>query len=129
MTDAKSVYDYLQKDATSTSSEKRMAIEGALLRETVRRPGAHAKWIDGMQNIAKVLTEEGAEKDTLKDFLRNRETSFVQTKANAQLKKKNKSENRSSTTRRRPKQQNYKLEDANRWLHDLEHSSSSAQQI
>ena len=57
VTDAKSVYDYLQKDATSSSSGKRMAIEGALLRETVRRPGAHVKWIDGMQNIANVVTK------------------------------------------------------------------------
>ena len=39
VTDSQSVYDYLHKDSTSTSSDKRMAIEGALLRETVRREG------------------------------------------------------------------------------------------
>lgn len=56
VTDARSVFDYLTKDSTSTSSDKRMAIEGALLRETVKRPGASVRWIDGMQNIADVLT-------------------------------------------------------------------------
>ena len=44
VTDARSVYDYLERDATSTSSDKRMAIEGALLRETVRQPGASVRW-------------------------------------------------------------------------------------
>ena len=62
-TDARSVYDYLQRDAMSTSSDKRMVIEGALLRETVRRDGAYVKWIDGQQNIANVLTKANAEKD------------------------------------------------------------------
>jgi len=38
VTDSQSVFDYLHKDSTSTSSDKRMAIEGALLRETVRHP-------------------------------------------------------------------------------------------
>ena len=46
VTDAQSVYDYLQKESNSTSSDKRMAIEGALLRETVRRPGAFVRWIE-----------------------------------------------------------------------------------
>ena len=64
VTDAKSVFGYLQKDATSTSSDKRMAIEGALLREVVRKPGACTRWIDGQQNVSNVLTKAGAEKDT-----------------------------------------------------------------
>ena len=63
VTDARSVYDYLQKDATSTSTDKRMAIEGALLRETVRQPNALVRWIDGVQNIANVLTKANAEKE------------------------------------------------------------------
>ena len=88
VTDARSVYDYLQKDATSTSTDKRMAIEGALLRETVRQPGAAVRWIDGMQNIADVLTKSNAEKDTLRDFMRNGMTSLVQTEKNKALKEK-----------------------------------------
>ena len=86
ITDARSVYDYLSKDATSTSSDKRMAIEGALLRETVRKPGAWVRWIDGAQNVANVLTKAGAEKDTLRDLLRSGKMSLVQSEANQQLK-------------------------------------------
>ena len=91
VTDAKSVFDYLQKDATSTSSDKRMAIEGALLRETVRKPGSSVRWIDGMQNIANVLTKANAEKETLREFLRTGTMSLVQTAAN-RLKEKKKAE-------------------------------------
>ena len=86
ITDARSVFDYLSKDATSTSSDKRMAIEGALLRETVRKPGAWVRWIDGAQNVANVLTKAGAEKDTLRELLRCGKMSLVQTEANQQLK-------------------------------------------
>ena len=92
VTDAKSVFDYLQKDATSTSSDKRMAIEGALLRETVRKPGSSVRWIDGMQNIANVLTKANAEKETLREFLRTGTMSLVQTAANQKLKEKKKAE-------------------------------------
>ena len=88
VTDARSVYDYLQKDATSTSTDKRMAIEGALLRETVRQEGASVRWIDGMQNIANVLTKSNAEKDTLREFMRTGITSLVQTEKNKALKEK-----------------------------------------
>eukprot|EP00435_Cladocopium_sp_Y103_P033942 s1186_g8.t1 len=88
VTDARSVYDYLQKDATSTSTDKRMAIEGALLRETCRKPGSHVKWIDGLQNIANVLTKHGAEKDTLRAFLRDGMMSLQQTEQNKRLKEK-----------------------------------------
>ena len=88
VTDAKSVFDYLQRDATSTSSDKRMAIEGALLRETVRKRNAHIRWIDGQQNIANVLTKSNAEKDTLREFLRSGKTCLTQTDANKELKAK-----------------------------------------
>eukprot|EP00438_Fugacium_kawagutii_P008061 Skav219569 [mRNA] locus=scaffold3203:12014:25029:+ [translate_table: standard] len=92
VTDARSVYDYLHKDATSTSADKRMAIEGALLRETVRQKNAFSRWIDGMQNIANVLTKSNAEKDTLREFLRSGVTSLVQSEKNKQLKEKKKQE-------------------------------------
>ena len=88
VTDARSVFDYLQRDATSTSTDKRMAIEGAWLRETTRQPNASVKWIDGMQNIANVLTKANAEKDSLREFLRDGKTSLVQTEQNRQLKEK-----------------------------------------
>ena len=92
VTDARSVFDYLQRDANSTSSDKRMAIEGALLRETVRRDNAHVKWIDGMQNVADVLTKSNADKETLKAFLRDGMMSLVQTEANKVLKEKKRGE-------------------------------------
>lgn len=92
VTDARSVFDYLRKDATSTPTDKRMAIEGELLRETVRQPNACVKWIDGMQNIANVLTKANAEKDTLKAFLRDGVTSLVQSEANKLLKEKKRQE-------------------------------------
>ena len=57
ITDCKSVYDYLTREGTSTSKDKRMAIEGALLREALQRPGTVLKWIDGGQNLADVLTK------------------------------------------------------------------------
>ena len=86
VTDARSVYDYLERDATSTSSDKRMAIEGALLRETVRQPGASVRWIDGQQNMANVLTKNNAEKETLRTFLRDGMIGLTQSEANAKLK-------------------------------------------
>ena len=88
VTDARSVFDYLQKDSTSTSSDKRMAIEGALLRETVRQPDAGVRWVDGMQNIANVLTKANAEKETLKEFLRDGVMTLVQSESNKILKER-----------------------------------------
>eukprot|EP00435_Cladocopium_sp_Y103_P025818 s3297_g6.t1 len=92
VTDARSVYDYLHRDATSTSTDKRMAIEGALLRETVRQKNAFSRWIDGMQNISNVLTKANAEKDSLREFLRSGMTSLVQTERNKEIKAKKKLE-------------------------------------
>ena len=88
VTDAKSVFDYLHKDATSTSTDKRMAIEGALLRETVRQPNAEVRWIDGQQNISNVLTKANAEKETLKEFLKEGRTTLVQSELNKEVKEK-----------------------------------------
>ena len=88
VTDAKSVYDYLRKDATSTSSDKRMAIEGALLRETIRRPRAQVRWIDGQQNLADILTKEKADKTVALDYLKDGVISLVQTAENQQVKEK-----------------------------------------
>eukprot|EP00435_Cladocopium_sp_Y103_P064509 s25_g26.t1 len=65
-----------------------MAIEGALLRETCRKPGSHVKWIDGLQNIANVLTKHNAEKETLREFLRTGMMSLQQTEENKQLKER-----------------------------------------
>ena len=99
ITDARSVYDYLEKDATSTSSDKRMAIEGALLRETVRRPNASTHWIDGAQNIANVLTKHGAEKETLREFLRSGKMSFAQTAENKAIKERKRLERQQRKTK------------------------------
>ena len=101
VTDARSVYDYLQKDSTSTSSDKRMAIEGALLREAVRLPGAHVRWIDGLQNFADVLTKALADKTVLREFLRTGKFSLVQTEQNRQLKEKKQADRQKRNQRNR----------------------------
>lgn len=88
VTDSQSVYDYLHRDSTSTSSDKRMAIEGALLRETVRRPGAEVKWIDGEQNLADILTKPRVDRALLMDYMRTGMISLVQTEQNRQSKEK-----------------------------------------
>ena len=92
VTDARSVYDYLAKDASSTSTDKRMAIEGALLRETVKRPGASVRWIDGMQNIADVLTKANVDKSLLHQFIKSGRLSLIQTEQNRALKEKKQQE-------------------------------------
>ena len=88
VTDSQSAFDYLHKDRTSTSSDKRMAIEGALLRETVRRPHAEVRWIDGEQNLADILTKPRVDKGLLMEFMRTGLLSLVQTEANKELKEK-----------------------------------------
>ena len=94
VTDARSVYDHLAKDAlsTSTGTDKRMAIEGALLRETVKRPGASVRWIDGVQNIADVLTKANVDKSLLHQFIKTGRLSLVQTEQNKALKEKKQQE-------------------------------------
>ena len=88
VTDSQSVFDYLHRDSTSTSSDKRMAIEGALLRETVRRPGAEVKWIDGEQNLADILTKPRVDRALLMEYMRTGMLSLVQTEANRKSKEK-----------------------------------------
>ena len=79
VTDARSVFDYLGKDSTSTSSDRRMALEGALLRETVRRRNAAVRWIDGEQNMANILTKAKADMNVLFEFLRDGKICLVRT--------------------------------------------------
>ena len=88
ITDARSVFDYLHKEACSTSSDKRMAIEGALLRETVRKDNADVRWIDGQQNMANVLTKMNTDKTILNQFLRDGLFSLTQTEENRKQKLK-----------------------------------------
>ena len=92
VTDARSVFDYLQRDATSTSTDKRMAIEGALLRETVKKPKSHVRWMDGQQNFSDVLTKATADKEVLRKFLKDGYISLVQTPENAALKERKREE-------------------------------------
>jgi len=88
VTDAKSVFDYLHKDATSTSTDKRMAIEAALLRETVGQSNADVRWLDGQLNISNVLTKANAEKETLREFLKAGKTTLVQSELKREVKEK-----------------------------------------
>ena len=100
VTDAKSVFDYLAKDNANTSSDKRMAIEGALLRETIRRPNAFTPWIDGLQNFADVLTKAGADKAVLYEFMRSGMIGLVQTEQNKQVKAHDLTKQRRDAARR-----------------------------
>jgi len=77
-TDARSVFDYCTKEGTSMSKDKRMAIEGALLREVLREPRTTLRWIDGSQNIADVLTKLGVDKTYLYKVQREAKWSLVQ---------------------------------------------------
>ena len=56
-TGCESGHDYLTKEGTSMSEDKRMAIEGALLKETLRSPFTTLRRTDGSQNLADVLTK------------------------------------------------------------------------
>ena len=82
-TDCKSVYDYLTKEGTSKSKDKRMAIEGALLKETLRSASTTLRWIDGSRNIADVLTKMGVDKTYLYKVLREAVWCLVQDRAAA----------------------------------------------
>ena len=87
-TDCKSVYDYLTKEGTSKSKDKRMAIEGALLKETLMTSYTTLRWIDGSQNIADVLTKLGVDKTYLYRVLRSAMWSLVQDASAAATKAK-----------------------------------------
>jgi hypothetical protein len=86
--DAQSVYDYLTKEGSGLSRDKRMAIEGALLKEALRQPNAHLRWIDGLQNIADILTKEGADLEYFRSFLRTGTFSLVQDPTAAKIKER-----------------------------------------
>ena len=77
------MYDYLTKEGNSKSKDKRMAIEGALLKGTLQSPSTTLRWIDGSQNLADVLTKLGVDKTYLYKVLRAAEWSLVQDPAAA----------------------------------------------
>ena len=52
------------------------------------QPGADVKWIDGQQNMSNVLTKSGADKEGLKEFLRDGLIGLTQSEANRRLKAK-----------------------------------------
>ncbi|CAK0815738.1 unnamed protein product [Prorocentrum cordatum] len=116
-TDAKSVYDHLAKEGSAKSKDKRMAIEGALLREVLRCENTHLRWIDGSQNIADVLTKLGVDKVYLYKVLREAKWSLVQDPAAAAIKMKRSMQRASRKTaidtRKTEKRQQDKLVRAN----------------
>ena len=67
VTDAKSVYDALTSStSTSSSTDKRTAIDLAIIREYLRRHNGCVRWIDGTVQLADSLTKHMAA-----DFLRS----------------------------------------------------------
>ena len=130
VTDARSVFDCLGKDSTSTSSDRRMALEGALLRETVRRRNAAVRWIDGEQNMANILTKAKADMNVLFEFLRDGKICLVQTEANKQIKEKKRAQrqNRRKVLKEDPMKQKIKddrIKRLAREVQDMKHSSES----
>ena len=71
ITDAKSVYDYPNKESNGgPCKDKRMAIEGALLKESLCRPKKELKWIDGSKTISDVLTKRGLGKSYVRKVVK-----------------------------------------------------------
>jgi hypothetical protein len=66
ITDAKSVYDALTNSASSSTTDKRTAIDLAIIREYLRRHNGCVRWIDGTVQLADSLTKHMAA-----DFLRS----------------------------------------------------------
>eukprot|EP00959_Pyramimonas_sp_CCMP1952_P453658 9468585-Pyramimonas_sp.AAC.1 len=81
LTDAKSVHDYLTKEGSGLSRDKRMAIEGALLKEALRQPNTTLRWVDGLQNLADILTKEGVDLDYFRHYLRTNQITIQQDQA------------------------------------------------
>ena len=66
ITDAKSVYDALTNSASGSTTDKRTAIDLAIIREYLRRHNGCVRWIDGTVQLADSLTKHMAA-----DFLRS----------------------------------------------------------
>jgi len=131
VTDAQSVYDYLSKETASQSSDKRMAIEGALLRETTRKRGSHVRWIDGGQNMADVLTKAKAEREAMFSYLRSGLICLTQTEANRRLKEKKQlqRQSRKKEVREDPRKQKMRQERIDKLakeMQDMKSESSDA---
>ena len=73
--------DYLTKKGTSESKDRRMAIELALLKETLRSSSATVRWTDGIQSFADMLRKMRVDKTYLCKVLREAEWCFVQYRA------------------------------------------------
>ncbi|CAK0840099.1 unnamed protein product [Prorocentrum cordatum] len=78
LTDVKSVHDYLTKEGSGLSRDKRMAIEGALLKEALRQPNATLRRVDGLQNLADILTKEGVDLEYFRHYLRTNQITIQQ---------------------------------------------------
>ncbi len=76
------MYDYLTKEGTSKSKDKRMAF-GTLLKETLKSSSTTLRWIDGNQNLADVLTKMGVDETYMYKVLREAEWCLVQDRAAA----------------------------------------------
>ena len=78
LTDARSVFDYVTKDTNALSRDKRMAIEGALLKETMQQENCELRWIDGTQNLSDILTKDGADLEFFRVCLRTNLLAITQ---------------------------------------------------
>ena len=101
-----SVYDYVNIEGGSHSSDKRMAIEGALLREGMPQPRTELKWVDGSQNLADILTKSGACMDYMREYLRSCLITWTQCAAAVRVKE----QKRKQRTTRKEKLQEKKSE-------------------
>ena len=83
-----------------------MAIEGALLRETLEKPSACLRWVDGSQNVADISTKLVLDEQYFWSFIRRASWSLVQERAAAE----HKARKRAARTKKRDHQRAVKEE-------------------
>lgn len=81
------------------SRDKRMAIEGALLKEALRQPNTDLRWVDGMQNLSDIVTKEGVDLEYFRHYMRTNLLTIQQDEAAVKIKEKRRSQraNRKAT--------------------------------
>ena len=105
LTDAKSVYDYVNLEGGSHSRDRRMTIEGALLREGMRQPLTVLKWVDGSQNLADVLTKADPSMDYMREFLRSCLITWTQHAAAVRVKEQKRKQRSTRKEQQKPDQE------------------------
>eukprot|EP00974_Lingulodinium_polyedra_P014574 1411066-Lingulodinium_polyedra.AAC.1 len=78
ITDSKGGYDHLQNPMPGASSDLRSAIDVAIVRDALKRPGMELRWVEGTQQLTDPLTKRNGEGDLLRSALRLGEHAIVE---------------------------------------------------